>query len=301
MRRWITDGVETLVAKRRPAWPLAIMRILFGVTLLAWTGSMAADAEDLLGTNAIVPARFATQNRWNWFDLDSTGAVWVALAALAFASIAIIVGWRPTGWLLLSFILLVAIQRRNPVILNSGDLLIRNLAFLLALTPTGAALSFDRWRRHGRAALRTAPLVAPWGLRLIQLQLITVYLFAFWSKSGDTWRGGTAVSTVFRLEDLQRIAAPTWLVESVIIIAVLSWGALAIELGLATLLWYKPLRPVLVALGVTLHLFIDTFLLVGFFGPLMITGLIAYSDADWIDNVVARRFRRSDPVPTMAA
>ena len=53
----------------------------------------------------------------------------------------------------------------------------------------------------------------------------------------------------------------------------LTWGALAIELALATLLWYRPLRPWLIVLAILLHSFIDGLLLVGFFGPVMIIGL----------------------------
>jgi hypothetical protein len=305
LMRAIHAGIDRLLERRRPAWPLALIRIMYGFVLLGWTVTLALDAHDLLGSDALVPSSFATQGRWRWFDLDSTGAIWVALIALGLAAIAIIVGWRPTLWFLLAFVLLVAVQRRNTVILNSGDLVIRNFALLLALCPTGAALSVDRWRRHGRAALRTAPLVAPWGLRLLQLQVMVIYFFAFWSKSGDLWRVGTAVSTVFRIDDLTRFDVPDWLAESVLIIAVFTWGALFIEVGLAFLLWAKPLRPVLIVLGISLHLFIDVFIVVGFFGPLMVTGLMAFTDAYWIDRVIDRvveRFgrRRSQSRHTLA-
>ncbi len=295
----IERGTDRLLQRRRPAWPLAVIRVMYGVILLGWTITMSFDAEDLLGSDALTPSRFATQGRWRWFDLDSTGAIWVALAALALAAVAIIVGWRPTLWFLLAFILLVAVQRRNPVILNSGDLVIRNFALLLALCPTGAALSVDRWRRHGRSALRTAPLVAPWGLRLLQLQMMVIYFFAFWSKSGDLWRDGTAVSTALRIGDLTRFDVPDWLTGNVLIIAVFTWGALLIEVGLAFLLWVRPLRPVLIVLGISLHLFIDLFIVVGFFGPLMVTGLMAFSDANWIDRVVDRVAGRFRPRRTL--
>ena len=294
-RAAIERGTDRLLERRRPAWPLASIRIMYGVVLLGWTVTMSFDAMDLLGSDALVPSRFATQGRWRWFELDSTAASWAAMILLGLAAIAIIVGWRPTLWFLMAFILLVAVQRRNPVILNSGDLVIRNFALLLALCPTGAALSVDRLRRHGRAALRTAPLVAPWGLRLLQLQMMVIYFFAFWSKSGDLWRDGTAVSTVLRIGDLTRFDVPDWLTANVLIIAVFTWGALFIEVGLAFLLWAKPLRPVLIVLGISLHLFIDVFIVVGFFGPLMITGLVAFADADWIDRVASRvadRFSR---------
>jgi hypothetical protein len=301
-----TAGVESdpdltltgiLLRRRRPAWPLVIMRIMYGFVLLAWTLTMALDVDGLLGSDALVPSRFATQGRWRYFDLETTGAVWIALIVLVAAAIAIIVGWRPTEWFILTFLVLVAVQRRNPVILNSGDLVLRNFALLLAMSPTGAALSVDRWRRYGRAALRTSPKVAPWGLRLLQLQVMVIYFFAFWSKSGDLWRDGTAVSTVFRIGDLARFDSPEWLVSNVIIIALFTWGALAIELSLSMLLWVKRLRPFLIVLGISLHVFIDVFIIVGFFGPLMVTGLMAFTDAERIDRLVQRRWSSGSTVP----
>ena len=247
---------HALIEARRPAWPLAMMRIGYGAVLLLWTVTMALDLDDLLGTDAIVPPELAVSGRWRWLPLDTTASVAVALVALAVASLAILVGWRPSVWLAVAFVLLVAVHHRNPLIINSGDLLLRDLAALLALCPTGAALSVDRWRRHGRGALRTAPLVAPWGLRLIQLQVVVVYFFAFWSKSGPLWRDGTAVSTVLRIDDLTRFGRLDVLADDVVLIAVLTWSALAVELALATLLWVRRLRPALVVAGVALLVYV---------------------------------------------
>lgn len=277
-----------LFFRRRPAWPLAIMRILYGLVLLVWTTTMALDATALLGTDAIVPTALSSENWWQWLRPDTTAAMWMMLGLLAFASIAITVGWRPTVWLVLAFALLASLSRRNPAIFNSGDLLLRDLALLLALTPTGAAMSVDRWRRHGRHALRTAPMVAPWGLRLVQLQVMVIYLVAFWSKRGDLWRNGTAVATVIQIGDITRFTSPDWLIGNVVIIAVLTWGTLAVELSLGTLLWVKRLRPALIVLGIVLHVFIDLFVVVGFFGPLMIIGLLSFTDAEAIGRRVQR-------------
>jgi hypothetical protein len=188
----------------RSAWPLAIARAVIGLSILLWALTMAFDVTALLGEDAIVGPEFA-DDLHRYLPLDSAVAVNAALAALVVASLAIIVGWRPPFWLVVAFVLLVAIQRRNPTILNSGDIILRNLTLLLALTATGAAMSVDRMRRHGRHAFWTSAQVAPWGLRLVQLQMVVVYFFAFWSKSGELWQNGTAVSTAFRLQDLQRI------------------------------------------------------------------------------------------------
>ncbi len=278
----------------RTAWPLAIARVVIGLAILLWALTMAVDVTALLGDDALVGLDFADGlNRY--VPLDSTLAISAALVGLVLASGAIIVGWRPSFWLVVAFVLLVAIQRRNTMILNSGDIILRDLTLLLALTPTGAAMSIDQVRRYGREAFWTSSMVAPWGLRLVQLQVMVVYLFAFWSKSGELWQNGTAVSTAFRLRDLQRFGELSVFVDNIWFVAFLTWSTLIVELALGTLLWVKRLRPLLIVFGVLLHLMIDTFVLVGFFGLAMIAGLTIFLDAGWIDNAIRRR--RADHVP----
>jgi hypothetical protein len=287
----LTAAGRRLFTDRRPAWPLAIARILIGLTICFWSITMLLDVPALLGENALLPPELVG-DRFRWIDLDTSTEIRLALAALLLASVAIIAGWKPTVWLIVAFVLLVAVQRRNPLIINSGDVILRNLTLFLAFTPTGAALSFDRYRRLGRDGFFSSGMVAPWGMRLVQLQVMVVYLFAFWSKSGEQWREGIAVSTALRLEDLQRVGQFDLLVENVWIVAALTWGTLLVELMLGTLLWYKPLRPLLIVLGVLLHVAIDGLLLVGFFGVGMIAGLMTFLDADEIDQSVRERRRR---------
>lgn len=272
----------------RSAWPLAIARIVLGLGVLGWAVTMMFDVSTLLSPDGLVGTGFAG-DRWHWVDLDSTGSVWFALMTLTAAAVMITIGFRPTVFLVVAFVLLVAVQRRAPIILNSGDVILRDLTLLLALTPSGAALSVDRWRRHGRRALRSAPLVAPWGMRLVQLQVVVVYFFAFWGKSGPLWREGTAVSTALRLDDLARFGRLDAVVENVAIVALLTWGTLALELALATGLWFRRLRPGLIVGGLALHVLIDTFLLVGFFGIAMAAGLMTFLDGDRIEERMRRR------------
>jgi hypothetical protein len=292
IRRWQDLG-ERLFIAHRPAWPLAFARIIIGFGILGWAISLTFEVSAFLSDDGLVAPEFA-ETSFRWIPLDSEVSVRLALSALMAVAVAIIVGWRPTIWLFVAFVLLVSIQRRNPFILNSGDVILRNLTLLLAFCPTGAALSVDRVRRHGRAALFTSSLVAPWGIRVVQLQMMVVYLFAVKSKSGEFWSDGSAVSTVFRLTDLHRFGPPAFMIDSVAFVAFLTWSTLLLELALATLLWAKPLRPVLVALGVLLHLTIDVFVLVGFFGVAMIAGLTTFLDADRIDRWVRRRRGQSD-------
>ena len=82
------------------------------------------------------------------------------------------------------------------------------------------------------------------------------------------------------------------LVDNIWIVAALTWGTLVVELMLGTLLWYKPLRPLLIVLGVLLHFSIDGLMLVGFFGLTMIAGLMTFLDADKIERSMQERRRR---------
>ncbi len=287
----LRNTVEIVAIRPVSSWPLAIGRIVLGVTVLVWAITMMLDAEDLLGSNAIVPVEDAS-TFWRWLPLDSSAAVWAVLAALVVAAICVVVGFRPTVFLLVSFVLLVSIQRRNPVILNSGDIILRDLTLLFALCPTGAACSVDRWRRVGPERFWTAPKVAPWGLRLVQLQVSLVYLFAFWSKSGELWREGVAVSTALRLRDLQRFGEIDLLVDSVLVVGLITYGTLVVELLLGVLLWVVRLRPVLIVLGLLLHASIDVLLIVGFFGPALAAGLMSFLDGDAVQRRVDRRLAR---------
>jgi Vitamin K-dependent gamma-carboxylase len=296
----LRDFGHRLFVAERPAWPLAIARIVIGVAILGWAVSLSFDVDVFLTNDGLVSNDLAGPT-WPWIPLDSEASVRIALAALIGAAIAIIVGWRPTIWLFVGFILLMSIQRRNPLILNSGDLILRNLTLLLAFCPTGAALSVDRMRRYGRSALFTSSLVAPWGTRLVQVQMMVVYLFAFRSKSGDEWSNGSAVSIVFRLDDLQRFGELSVLVDNVIVVAFLTWSTLIIELALGTLLWVKRLRPPLIVFGVLLHLMIDGLVLVGFFGLAMIAGLMTFLDAERIDRWMKRRARQPSNVGDIGA
>jgi len=299
-RAGLDSAVRRLFTERRPAWPLAIARIIIGVTILFWSVTMLLDVSALLGENALLPPELAS-DRFRWITLDTSTEIRMALVGLILASLAIIVGWKPTIWLLVAFVLLVAVQRRNHLILNSGDIILRDLTLLLTFTPTGAAFSLDRYRRLGRDGLYSAGMVAPWGTRLVQLQVMVVYLFAFWSKGGDEWREGIAVSTALRLQDLQRVGQFDLLVDNIWMVAVLTWGTLVVELMLGTMLWYKPLRPLLIVLGVLLHFSIDGLMLVGFFGLTMVAGLMTFLDADKIERSMQERRRRQSGDPSTDA
>jgi hypothetical protein len=201
-------------------------------------------------------------------------------------------------------VLLIAIQRRDYQTLNSGDLLLRALVFYVVLMPSGERWSLDARLRRQRG--HEPRLRAPWGLRLLQIQVSLLYFFALWAKlRGVSWSNGTAVGLVFQIGDLQRIAVPHWLAVQPWFAALPTYGTLATETFLIFGLWIPRLRWWAIAAGVALHLSIDATILVGWFSLAAIACYLAFvppattgAAVAWILRVIRREKARVDqPAP----
>ncbi len=302
--RAAADGWERFWFTPATANTLALVRILYGLTLIGWTGSMLPSLRTfyLESPHGLLTPALARAGGWSLFTwFPGTASIHLGFAVLLVAAVCLTVGFFPTPAAAVAWVLIVSFEHRNPYLLNSGDFIVRDLALLLALCPSGTALSVDRWRKVGGERFWTSPSVPQWGLRLIQIQASLVYFFSFWDKSGLAWRNGSAVSTAWRLTDLQRFVVPASLQHDLWLSTLVGWGTLAVELSLAVLVWNRRWRWWALAGGVVLHLVIDATLLVGFFSWAMISALSSFvwpetSDrwVAWIrDRVVARRAPRT--------
>jgi len=272
-----------------PTSTLALLRIAFGLAAFAWLATLGHDLDSFFFRDAMAPLDFRSPNGgiWGLFEIfPSNGAVvamWVVgmLAALCMA-----VGFRTRLASVIVFLCLLSFERRNPWIFNTGDNLLRLLAFYLMLAPSGVSLSVDRWRAH-RDRFWEFPERAPWAMRLIQVQFSMIYTFAVWSKvRGVTWNDGTAVSYAFRLEDLERFHVPEAITTSVFWANLLTYGTLAIELGLGILVWNKAIRPYILVAGLSLHLGIDFAIRVGFFTWAILLPYLAWISPDAASRLI---------------
>ncbi len=248
--------------------PLAVFRIVFGVILFFWTLSLLPELSPFFTKSGIFPEQPHYGNgAWGLLGtFPSKTAVVILWVALLLASIALVLGFLAQLAAAVAFIALLSFERRNPYVFNSGDGLIRLLAFYLIFAPSGAALSIRRLLRD-RGKPWTFPARSAWPMRLLQLQFSAVYLFAVWSKvRGTTWNNGTAVSIALRITDIGRFPVPTFVTHSLLISNLLSYGTLVIELSLAILVWNRMLRPWVLLAGLSLHLGIEYAVRVGFFG-----------------------------------
>ena len=258
--RWAFDPVDTA--------PMAALRIAVGLLTIGWALSLLPDAQAFLGSDGVQRSLpHVDSGAW----VVPLGPPYAVLAVLLVAAVALALGWRTRVASVVVAVLLLAIQRRDPWVLNSGDLLLRELALFVALMPAGETWSLDARRRGGSRDR------APWALRLVQLQVSGLYLFSVWAKvRGHSWNDGTAVGTALQLEDLQRFALPASVTTSLAVSAVLTYAALAVEASLAVGLWLPRLRYWVMAAGVGLHLGIEASLLIGWFSLAVIASYVVF-------------------------
>ena len=256
---------------------LGLFRIAYGLVLTVWALSLLPDATSFFSEDGVMPETSLDGWRWSLFAIDDSRAtVLAAMAVLVLAAICVTVGYRTRLATVITFLLLVSLRWRNIWVMNGGDSLLRHMGFFLMLAPAGASLSVDRWR-HARDRFWELPARAPWALRLIQIQISTVYLFTVWLKAqGDRWNAGTAVADSLRVDDLVRFELPWALTDSLLVANLLTYGTLAVELALAVLIWVRRARPYVIALGIALHLFIEVTMSLGFFSIVMMLGYLAF-------------------------
>lgn len=276
--------------------PLAFVRVVLGLLIAIWGLSLLPDARAFLGPEGVLPAVPEVRDRVGLLQIFRGDlAPVLVVGALVPAGLAVALGWWTRTATIVSFVLLLSVSRRNPWILNSGDALLRHAVLFLALTPAGEVLSLDRWRRD-RDGFWQVPHRSPWGLRLLQLQLCTVYLFSVVHKlRGTAWLDGTALADSWRLADLARFDLPMVVYDSAWIAAAGTGATLVIEAALAVLIWHRRLRPYVIATGLALHLGIELSMAVGFFSAVACTLYLAFVPHDTAERWLARMARTGAP------
>lgn len=260
-----------------PTSTLAVLRVAYGVLLLAWTTTLTLDATTFFSRTGILPERPDDPGTWtvlDWFRSDT--AVAILMALLIWAAVLLIIGYHTRLAAAVAFVAVVSLHRRNPFVFQAGDNLLRSFSFYFLFAPAGVALSVDRWRRE-KGGFWEFPLRAPWAMRLIQVQLSLLYLFSVWEKvRGTTWNNGLAVSLAMRIDELVRVPVPSSISDSLLISNVLTFGTLAIELACAVLIWNRRACPWVLAAGFVLHLFIEITMRVGFFSLVIFLYYLAF-------------------------
>jgi hypothetical protein len=263
------------------AKPLGLIRILYGLLALANLGFCAVDLEYwytdsglLRGDEAWAIAGPFQPSPLHFFQ-DVT-SVQIAFGLTAFFAAMLTIGWRTKLMSILYYIGMLSIHNRNLVSSSGADVLLLTYGFNLMLSPCGAAYSVDAWLASRKRGTPASPLIVPWALRLIQIQVAVVYMGASLLKlGGPLWLNGSALHYVLTNDEVTRFDV-SFLTQYPLLINLMTYMALAMEVSLAFFIWFRAARPFVLYLGLMLHGGILFTINIPCFGELMWIGYLAF-------------------------
>jgi hypothetical protein len=270
-----------------PAYTLGLVRIGFGAVVVVWTLTLLPELSRVFGKQGAAPAYAPLDYQWSGFEVWSGDrALLIGWTLLLLSAIAMTVGWHSRITAVIVFVLIMSFYRRAAYIFNAGDAIITIVALILALSCCGAALSLDQRRRTG--SFWSAQTLAPWPIRLLQVQLSLIYLVSVQAKlsGGKSWADGSAVFYAWRTDGRWALLpTPEWLSANAILVNALTWGTLVIELAIAVLVWNRRWRFWVLAAGVVMHVAMMLNMNVGFFSVAMFVLYLAFVPPDALQTM----------------
>lgn len=212
-------------------------------------------------------------------------AVFFLIAAAA--ALALLIGWKTRMATVASWVLLVSLQTRDPLVLQGGDVLLRLLLFWGMFLPLGSRWSLDALRDHEEFPDGKPVEVFSGGAIGFTAQIAMVYLFAFLWKSGPEWQDGTAVQYALNLETMTRPLG-RWLAQYPDLTRILTFATITVEAAVPGLLLVpfraRAARKLAVALVLLLQLGFAVFLRVGHYPFIAAAAMLAFLPGDvWQD------------------
>jgi Vitamin K-dependent gamma-carboxylase len=271
----------------QPTSAVALFRIALGLVTFLWGLALLPNVTTFFTTDGIEPVPVdVTWGLLGHFTSDT--AVYLTYTALLLSALCVTVGFRTRLASIVMFITLFALIQRTHSIFNSGDGLLRILAFFLMFMPAGESLSLDRWRT-APDAFWEFPARSPWALRLVQIQVSVLYLAAVYSKvEGGGWTDGSALSYVWRMDDIVRFHVPGFIAGSVTLSTLAAFLTLAVEFMIGVFVWVPSARPLVLGLGVVMHIGIDLTLRIGFFSSAILVAYLAFLSPDAAGSLAIR-------------
>ena len=131
--------------------------------------------------------RFGFAYQWSLHMLSGQAwAQWLLLGLLAMFAVGLLIGYRTRLCAVATWLLLLSLDSRNPMILNSGDVLLRCMLFWSLFLPLGACFSVDRALRPKSSAPIPQTVFSAASVALL-LQLGMMYFFSALFKTHSAW------------------------------------------------------------------------------------------------------------------
>ena len=300
VRNRLSDGLDWVgrATRRRFAIDpraLAAFRISLGVLLLVDLLRRARLLEAFYTDAGVLPREALFADYSSAYSLHAlSGEPWVQgllfLVAGGFA-LALVCGYHTRVAALVSWLLLISLHIRNPMVLNAGDILLRMLLFWGLFLPLGARWSIDA-RRLESTRDRSQSTLASVGTMAVLLQVLLMYVVnAIHKTRSEMWMGGEAVLHIFEADHLtillgNTLAGNTLLLEGF----TYAWMVLILLSPLLILLTGIP-RAVFTTCFVGMHLGMLVTLRIDLFPVIVVAGLLLFYPPvvwDWVTALTAR-------------
>jgi len=187
---------------------LALFRVSFATLILF---DLAGRAQGLLAhyTDLGVFPREAALRYYHepfflsFHFLDGSWQVQAALFVIAaMFALMLLVGYKTRVAAIASWLLLISLQTRNPLILQGGDIFMRAALFFAMFLPWGARWSIDSVRRPSHSTGESH--VSFWGAGLM-VQIAAVYVFAGLVKTSVEWaQEGSAIYYALNIDQFTK-------------------------------------------------------------------------------------------------
>jgi predicted DCC family thiol-disulfide oxidoreductase YuxK len=284
------------------------MRVAWAAVTLAYFLASKPNWVRYYSDSGIFPLslqEFVFRNSWRFslFDVVTSDAgVTIVCYIFCISLFAMMVGLWPRLTTIVSVMLLFSFHERNLMILGGGDTVMRNLGFLLMISPGIYALSVHRlkpqWQQFKEhRTLLKAPTMSIWPYRLLLWQFLIIYITSGIDKLTGSmwWKNGTAMASALHHTHFARIHGgfmDTFSIVSPImsratIVFELLWSLLLIPIGFIKQ-WLPPflqafsLKRFLLLGGLVFHGGIFIFMEVGIFPWAMLLGYLGLLlDDDW--------------------
>lgn len=260
---------------------LALFRMAMGILLVAdvlmrwqcldafYTDSGIASRQMVSEFNQAVLGDNARYS-WSINNLSGSRELQTVLFGLTIAAaLMMAAGFQTRIATVVSWVLLVSMHARDPLVNHSGDTIFRIALFWAMFLPLGAVWSLDARRRVARtsAAIRGMEVASPATAGLIG-GLFSMYFFAGIAKLNDVWYSGDAMQYIAGM-DLYMYAAGRRLPDYPALMKFITWWTLIVEVPIALMLFSpwrnRGLRLILFCLFIPFHIGIASTMLLGTF------------------------------------
>ncbi|MCC3154239.1 HTTM domain-containing protein [Hymenobacter sp. BT770] len=184
---------------------LALLRMATAAVVLLDLAIRSTDLEAHYANLGVLPMAALLDHAWTpyQFSLHAASGMWQAEAVLfaiaAGLAVAMLLGYHTRLATVGSWVLLVSLQNRNPLIGQGGDDLLRMLLFWGIFLPWGRVWS---WDAHGKPTPARLDYFSAATVAYI-VQLALLYWCTALLKSGPEWtRDGTALYYAFSLDQV---------------------------------------------------------------------------------------------------